>query len=325
MKALVTGGRGFIGSFLVEALLEKGYEVHCLLRKGSLGWLKGLDIRRIDGDITEPEALQSAVRNMDYIFHLAGALKARNLTDFQKINAGGAKNLLEAVGRNNTGVSRFVLVSSLSAAGPSPAGRPVTETDPPHPVSNYGKSKLLAEKIALEYANKFPVTIVRPPAVYGPRERDIFIYFKYAKKGWRPELSGGPRSFSAIYVKDLVQGILLAAEQSNAVGETYFLCNDVSYSWDEVGKAIASVLGVQTKRLPLPLSLAFLSAIGSELFGRLTNRLSVINLDKYRELKMQHWVCDNYKARKELGFKTEFDLEKGLTETAEWYVEHGWL
>lgn len=325
MRALVTGGRGFIGGFLVEALLEKGYEVHCLLRKGSLGWLSGLDIHRVDGDITERESLQPAVQNMDYVFHLAGALKARSLKDFQKINAGGTKNLLEAVGKNNFGLARFVLVSSLSAAGPSPDGTPLNESDTPHPVSNYGKSKLLAEKVTLEYANELPVTVIRPPAVYGPRERDIFTYFKSAQKGWRPILTGGPRSFSAIYVKDLVRGILLAAEQSNAVGETYFLCNDEAYSWDEVGKAIASVLGVRTKRLLLPLSLAFLTALGSELFGKLTNKLNVINLDKFRELKMRHWVCDNGKAKTELGFEIEFALEKGLSETAQWYVEHGWL
>lgn len=327
MKALVTGGRGFIGSFLVEALLKKGFYVRCLLRNktSELKWLRGLDIELYEGDITKPNSLKEAVQGVDYVFHLAGSTKAKSKMEFNRINAQGTKNLLEAFKKVKSEHKRFILVSSLAAAGPSRCRRPLTELDSPRPVSNYGRSKLMAETITLEFSNVLPVTIVRPPSVYGPREQDVFGYFKFAKQGWRPVFSGKPRYSSLIYVKDLVEGIILVSEKETAIGEIYFLSNDEHYSWDDFGDAIAHVLEVNPRRVVVPLPLAFLASCGFELIMKITRRPVLFNLDKYRELKETYWICDNSKAKKELGFRPRFSLEEGLRETAAWYFENRWI
>jgi nucleoside-diphosphate-sugar epimerase len=327
LKALVTGGRGFIGSFLVEKLLQSGYEVRCLLRnKGKgFGWLNGLDIEFYEGEITNPDSLTHAVQGVDYVFHLAGATKSNSKIEFYKINTEGTKNLLKATQEFNRKVKRFVFVSSLAAAGPGQAGKPVTESDPPKPVSHYGKSKLKAEQATRSFSKEIPITIIRPPSVYGPRDRDIFRYFKYTKQGWRLVLSGGPRYSSFIYVKDLVEGIVLGAETEQALGQTYYLSDDQLYSWDYFGDVLAQALEVKPRRILVPVPLAFWVSLGFDLFSKITGRSTLFNLDKYRELKQTHWTCDNSKARKELSFKPRYSLEQGIRETCEWYLKNGWL
>ena len=327
MKALVTGGRGFIGSLLVEKLLQNGYEVRCLLRNKvrGLGWLDGLNIELYEGDIINPTSLVEAVQGVDYVFHLAGLTKSNSRMRFYRINAGGTKNLLETIQEFNHELKRFVFMSSLAAAGPSQQGIPVTELGPSSPVSNYGKSKLMAEQVTLEFSKELPITVIRPPAVYGPRDRAVFAYFKYTKQGLRPVLSGGPRYSSLIYVKDLVHGILLTAEKDEARGEIYYLSDDQPYSWDYFGDVIADVLDVKTRRVLLPMQLAFLISLGFDLYAKLTGRPTLFSLDKYRELKQTHWICDASKAKNDLGFKSQFSLETGVRETTEWYLENGWM
>ncbi len=326
MKALVTGARGFIGSFLVEKLLEQGHEVRCLLRrKSGHSWLDGLDFETVQGDITQAASLETAVQNVDVVFHLAGCTKALNRAGFYRVNVDGTRNLLEATAKYNPQLSRFVHVSSLAAAGPTRNGRPLLESEKPFPVSNYGKSKLESEHVAQEFCADLPITIVRPPAVYGPRDRDVFDFFKQAKLGIRPVLGGGARSASFIYVKDLVDGLLLAADKKGAIGQTYFLCDDAPYTWDELGSCIDAALNVTTRRIVLPLSLAFLVCVGVELFSQITRKPGLLNLDKYREIKMNHWVCSNGKARQELGFVPGFSLQAGIQEAGQWYLQQGWL
>lgn len=327
MKALVTGGRGFIGSFLVEQLLQNECKVRCLLRnKGRrLGWLCGLDIESYEGEITNLDSLADAVQGVDYVFHLAGATKANSIKEFYEINAEGTKNLLEATQYFNREIKRFVFVSSLAAAGPSQGRQPVTELASPKPVSHYGKSKLKAEQVTWSYSKGIPITIIRPPSVYGPRDRDIFRYFKYTQQGRRFILTGGPRYSSFIYVKDLVQGILLAAEKEEAIGEIYYLSDDQPYSWDYFGDVLAQVLKVEPRKIVVPAQLAFFVSLGFDLFSKITGVPTLFNLDKYRELKQTHWICDNSKAKQELSFKPRYSLEKGIRETSEWYLKNGWL
>jgi nucleoside-diphosphate-sugar epimerase len=326
LQALVTGGRGFIGSSLVEELLKRGWTVKCLLRDPhDPGWLAGLNFEPHAGDIVTGSGLAEAVSGVDYVFHLAGLTKTFRKSDFEKVNVGGTHNLLKAVHQFNPGVKCFVLVSSLAAAGPSRTGQPLREHDPPQPISEYGRSKLKAEQVAIEFANDLPVAIVRPPAVFGPRDRDMFEMFKYAQKGWRLVLSGGPRWASLIYVKDLVRGLLLTVEIEAARSQTYFLCNDERYSWDTIGNLLAHRFGKPLRTVTVPLPLALLIFAGFDLFGKVTKTSSLFNLDKFQELKALHWICDNTKAKTELGFRTKFSLEEAIRETAEWYVANGWL
>jgi nucleoside-diphosphate-sugar epimerase len=326
-SVLVTGGRGFIGSFLVEDLLHRGLEVRCLLRKSSKGrgWLEGQNIQVFDGDITDSSSLTDATKDVDYVFHLAGLTKARTNEEFRRANVEGTRNLLSATRKNSSELRRFVMVSSLAAAGPSQSRTPVSELDPPHPVSNYGRSKRMAEETAHEFGGGLRISIVRPPAVFGPRDRDVFQMFKYIKQGWLPLLSGGPRYLSMIYVRDLVHGLYLAATHDAAIGQTYFLAYDRGYSWDEFAETVAEALGVRVRKIVMPLLLAYLvSGLGS-LYGKLTNEATLFNLDKYQEMKPTHWTCDTSKGRREIGFEPKVDLRTAVAETCAWYQEKGWL
>ncbi len=304
-----------------------GTEVHCLLRPRPQpdDWLRQLGCKELPGDITDPESLSGKLHNFDLVYHLAGVTKALSAREFELANATGTRNLLEAASQGSPHLQKFVLVSSLAAAGPSATGVPLTESDSPRPVSNYGKSKLLGEESCLKFMKHLPITIVRPPAVYGPRDTDVLTYFRFARRGYRPVLGRVQRTASFIFVKDLVDGIVLAAESTAAAGRTYYLSDKRVYTWDELGLTIAEVLGVSTRKITLPLWAAFLAAAGADLTARITRKASIINLDKFEELKMLHWVCSSARAAEELAFKTAYSLQQGLAETAEWYKQAGWL
>ncbi|MFQ5707711.1 MAG: NAD-dependent epimerase/dehydratase family protein [bacterium] len=327
MNVLVTGGRGFIGSFLVEQLLEKGYQVRCLLRnaENGLGWLQGLEFETSDGDMTDARSLEKAVAGVDYVFHLAALTKSSSKAEFFRINVEGTRNLLRAVESRGSELKRFVLISSLGAAGPSRNGHPMKEQDPPRPISTYGASKLESERVTLAFADAFPVSIVRPPTVFGPREKDVLGYFKYIRNGWYPVLTGGPRYSSLIYVKDLVDGMILIAENEKAAGDLFFLSYDQYFSWDELGELIAKTLNAHPRRLAVPLFLALTVSLGFDVASRILKRSTLFSLEKYRELKETHWICDSTKARRLVDFRCQYSLEQAIEETAEWYLENGWI
>lgn len=321
MKTLVTGATGFIGSHLVEELLKRGYSVTCLIRKTSnLKWIEGLDVSLAYGDCLEKESLLNAVADFDYIFHLAGLTKAVNEKDFFSVNATGTENLIQTVTEKNPDIKRFVYLSSLAATGPSHNGKPVKETVEPEPVSAYGKSKLEGERIVLRYKNLIPITIIRPPAVYGPRDRDMYIFFKMLKKGifvyW------GKCYYSLLYVDDLVKGIIISAESKTAEGETYYLSDGRMHSNEEIANAISSAVGAKPTRLRIPgLIMPFFAGIGQ----KFSKKGSIINRDKLRELRHPYWICDSLKAKNELGFVPKVGIKEGVKWTADWYRIHQWL
>ncbi len=320
MKALVTGATGFIGSHLVEELLRRGYTVTCLARKTSnLRWIEGLDISLVYGDCAEKESLLDTVADFDYVFHLAGLTKARVEEDFFCVNAKGTENLVQALVEKNFNIKRFVYLSSLAATGPSKNGTPVDENIETKPVSSYGKSKLEGERIVLKYKDFLPITIIKPPAVYGPRDRDFYVFFKMLKKGFFPYW--GKCYYSLLYVDDLVRGMILSAETKEAEGRTYFLSDSV-YSNEEIAKVISSALGAKAIRLRIPKSIMPLFATIGE---RLNRQSSIINKDKIKELNYSHWTCDSSKAKRELGFVPKVGIKEGIKWTADWYRIHRWL
>jgi len=323
---LVTGGTGFVGSHLVELLLEKGYRVTCLVRDtSSLRWLSGLDVELVKGDCAEPATLADAVRKVSVVFHLAGLTKARWSREYYQVNHLGTKNVLEACTRHNPAIQKFILVSSLAAAGPSPDGAPRTEADTPMPVSDYGRSKLLAEEEALRYKDRFPVLILRPSAVYGPRDSDMFELFRWAKKGITLELGGGERFISPCYVGDLATAMLLGAEKQTLSGSIYFVAEDRSYSWSEFRHALLSTGGVTARNIKLPYALAYAIGLFSEIGGLFMSRPAITNRQKIREASQKYWVCSLEKIKKDIAFSSEYSLNRGLELTWKWYREKGWL
>ncbi len=320
MKALVTGATGFIGSHLCEELAKRGYQVTCLVReKSNLKWIENIDLKLIIGDCKSIDSLFHAVTDIDYVFHLAGLTKACSGDDFFCANTKGTENLIQAVAEKNPKIKRFVYLSSLAAAGPSNNGSPLREDAEPRPVSSYGRSKLEGEKAVLKYKDLIPITILRPSAVYGPRDKDLFVFFKILKKGVFPYW--GKCYYSLLYVDDLVQGIILAAENKKAEGGIYFLSDSKFYTNEEIVKAISSALGTKAIRLRVPKCIMPLFAY----IGERIKKQGIINRDKMNELSHSHWICDVKKAREELGFIPKVGIKEGMKWTTDWYRIHRWL
>jgi len=326
MKVLVTGSNGFLGSHLVEELLRRGHRVTGLVRKTSdLRWLEGLDMDLAYGEISDSPSLAEPAKEADVVYHLAAVTKARQRETYYRVNHQGTRNLLEVCARFNPSLEKFVLVSSLAAAGPSPEGKLLGDTDPCQPVSDYGRSKLMAEQAAGEYQGRLPITVVRPPAVYGPRDRDFLAYFRILKKRLRPLLGFGERQLSICHVRDAVQGIILAAESEKSSGQIYFLAGAEDCSWDELTRTMAAALAVRALTVRVPLFALHVAAFFSELFAPFSREEPVLDRRKAREWSHRCWTCDWSRARDELGYRPTVSLQEGIRGTVGWYREVGWL
>jgi nucleoside-diphosphate-sugar epimerase len=324
--ALVTGATGFIGSHLVDLLLKQKYAVRVLLRKTSdTVWLKGLPIDYVYGDLFDGDALRQAVAGVDYVFHSAGVTKAKTAEQYFRGNTEGTRNMLDAVSQHNSGLKRFVQISSQTAAGPSPGMTPVTEEASPHPITTYGESKLRAEEACAERRGTIPITIVRPPAVYGPRDKDIFEFFKTMSKGLQPMVGMKEKFVSLIHVGDLVRGFVMAATSAKASGQTYFISSSQIYGWKEVGEVSRKVIGKNAFRIKIPEAGVFAIAAVSEFFGLFSRKPVLINFEKARDMVQNYWTCDSSKAQRDFGYVQEIGLEDGIRNTVEWYRSKGWL
>ncbi len=325
-RVLVTGGTGFVGSHLVERLLRSGYAVTCLVRDPlHLRWLEGLDVRLAHGDCTRPESLASAVQGISVIFHCAGLTKARDAHDYYLVNHLGTKNLLEACVRYNPDIEKFVLVSSQAAAGPSLDGRPVKDGDTPHPVSDYGRSKLLAENEVRSYKDRLPIVILRPSSVYGPRDVDIYELFRWASRGLTLEMTGGNRYLNLCYVEDLTAALLLSAEHRTQSGIVYFVAENRPYSRSEFRNLLLATGGVKSRMIKIPYGAAYLIGLASEIGSLFTKRPALANRQKIREAAQRYWLCDVGKIENDLRFRAEYPLQKGLELTWQWYRKNKWL
>ncbi len=326
MKVLITGSNGFIGSHLVERLLKQKYRVICLVRKTSdLRWNKDLPVEFVYGDFTDSSSFFLFISDVGYIYHLGGILRAHKESEFFRVNYEGTKNLLEACRQHNSVLKRFVYISSQAAAGPSLNGIPLTEADPPKPISAYGRSKQLAEQAVLDFQSFFPITIIRPPVVYGPRDDDFLGVFKYIKFGIKPLIGNQEKIVNLINVNDLVRGIILAAEHPDAENEIFFMANQKGYSWIEVEDAIARVMDKRVMTIRFPEFVLDVVANLSEQVANVFKNTTIINRDKAVEMKQSYWLVDCSKAKQKLGFVPEIPLEQGLQETYHWYRLQGWL
>ncbi|MBC7187002.1 MAG: NAD-dependent epimerase/dehydratase family protein [Calditrichaeota bacterium] len=324
MKALVTGANGFIGSHLVERLVQQGHQVRCLVRATSnLRWLQGLDVEFTQGSLADPSSLEPALGGVQVVFHLAGATKAATREGFFAANTQGTANLLRAC--RAAGHPRVVFVSSQAAAGPSDGVRAKTELDQSAPLTAYGESKLQAELLVREYAAEGEAVIVRPPVVFGPRDRDVLVLFRYVAHRLCPLLGRGPRLLSIVYVDDLVSGLLLAATSPKAIGNTYFVCNDQPVDWEAFADTIAAAMGHRCLKVHVPEALLPPVAAVSEAAARLMGRPALISREKAREMRQRYWVCDNARAKADLGFAPKVSIEEGAKLTLAWYRAQGWL
>lgn len=322
----MTGGTGFIGSHLVEALIERGIEVRCLIRnKNNLKWLRGLTVEFIEGDLKDRISLFRAVKGVNQIFHLAGVTKAVKEETYYDVNATGTKNLLSACLEAEPPIEKFIYLSSQAASGPCPHNGKKREEEPCLPVSPYGRSKRKGEEFLLETLHQFPFLILRPSVVYGPRDRDVFAFFKILSKGINPIFSAPDQQISLCYVQDIIQGILLASESKDLQGEIFFLSDGHVYRMDQIGEIFAEAIGVKVYRIRIPFGILYGIASFSELLSKISRKPPLLNRGKLEEMIQKNWVCDITKANALLGFKPKVTLQEGVKITYEWYRREHWL
>jgi nucleoside-diphosphate-sugar epimerase len=310
---------------MAEYLLAKGHRVVCLVRETSdLTNLQELDVELRYGEITEPESLLPALKQVEYVYHFAGKTKARSEKEYMQINGAGCGHLAQAC-VNSPSVKMLLYCSSLAAIGPQRDSRYINENQASKPITAYGRSKLLGETLIREIcSNKLPWVIIRPTAIYGPKDKDIFLYFKVIDKGWKVLLSGSDRVVSLIYVRDLAELCWLAATKG-APFEIYMASDGEGYTWELLSEEIARILGKKAMKIVVPLWVTAPSALMWELFGKLRGSAVTLNREKVRELRAKGWVVDMNKSEQKLGFKAKYTLTEGLKETALWYRAKGWL
>ena len=326
MNILLTGATGFIGGHLLRRLRSMGHNVRCLVRSRAKAQpLESLGARIVIGDLSTSTEWKTALTDTDAVYHLAGVTRTRSDREYYTGNQIATRHLVDACLQVGHRLQRFVHVSSLAAVGPSVGGDPLTEDASFHPVSDYGRSKMLGEVEARRLSSRVPVTILRPSAVYGPHERDLLEYFKLIGRGVQLLIGFGRKLLNLIYADDLVDGIILAGESPRAIGETYFLGSGRDYTTEEIGSTIADAVGRRPVRLHVPHTIVLLAGAVAEVYGRLTDRQIFFNIQKAREAVQPCWSCSIEKARAQLGFRPRVSLVEGIWKTYDWYHMKGWL
>lgn len=324
--ALVTGASGFVGSHLVDLLLSQNYKIRVIARKGSsLRWVKDQPIEIFNCNYNDTEGLKKAVNECDYIFHVAGVIKSKTKEGYFAGNQVVTRNLLDAVKKSNPNLKRFIHISSQAAVGPSPDDKPIDETAPYNPVSVYGKSKMAAELEVLKEKDSIPITICRPPSVYGPRDEEVLVFFQTIAKGLHPMIGFDEKNISLVHVSDLVRGILLAAENDLSIGKTYFIADEKYYNWRDVGELASRLLNKKVIRIRIPHFAVFAVAAVSQLLSYFRKEAVKLSLEFANEMVQQNWTCSVQRAVKELGYRQQITLEDGFLDTIEWYKKEKWL
>lgn len=327
-RVLLTGATGFVGSHVVEAFGTAGFRVRALVRSpGRASRLRELGFTLVEGSLEDERAVAEACRDTDVVVHMAALTHARTAADYERVNVEGTRRLLEAALAAQPAPRRFVYLSSLAAAGPCIDGRGVRTEDTPRPLTAYGRSKLAGEHVVLEAADRIETVVLRPPAVYGPRDTDLFHFFRLASYGVVPVPTGPARPLQMVHVTDLAAALVRTVAAGRASG-VYHIAEARTYTWEQVGRMVGDAVSggrraVRVVRLPAGLITG--AAAASEWAAGLVGRSSIFNRDKAREMLASGWLCETESARTDLEFEAGISLAEGLTETARWYREQGWL
>lgn len=335
VRALVTGASGFIGGHLVQALAERGDLVVAMVRQTAVaGPMQRFCAKLVPGDVTDFESVRSAAAGVDVVYHLAGCTIQRH--QFHRINAQGTQNVARACAAQAS-PPVLVIASSLAAAGPAPQGRTRTEVDRPIQVSEYGRSKRSGEMAAQRLAAQVPTTIVRPPIVFGERDKLTFKMFHgVARFGVHLVPSLGRPRFSVIHAADLAQLLILAAERGARMRSPeqnhlpyqgyYFAAAEEDPTYDDFGRMIAVAVGRRrVATIHCCSTVVWMVAGCSDVASRLCRLPSPLNLDKAWEMTSGSWICSPRRAADELGFTVAAPLAERLRQTTDWYRREGWL
>ncbi len=327
MRVLLTGANGFVGSHILDELCQRGIETAILLRSTSSTSLISQHLNHVEiirGSLDDISSLRKAVEKITHIIHCAGLVRALDPAEFFKANRDGAQNLVSAVNSVGKNVERFILFSSLAASGPSSQEQPRREEDEPSPISYYGESKLAGEKVVISQC-KVNYTILRPPAVYGPRDMEFFRLFKAVKSHILPIFGGGKQPLSLVYVKDLASIAVETLFNSKAIGKIYFVANPEFTTALGLANAIKEAMNVWTVPLCLPVQGLYPICLCQEIISKVTKKPSMLDRQKYKELSATGWTCDVSKIKNELGLVCKTSLKQGAEQTAQWYYSERWL
>lgn len=327
MKVLVTGATGFVGSFTAEYFKKKNFDVRCTIRPTSnLRWVEGKSFELVEVNFNSVESLRFAVENVDYVVHIAGVIAAKNYKGYLKGNRDATKNILEAVRLFNPNIRKFIFISSQTAVGPAKSlDTPVDENSPCHPITNYGKSKFEAEKVVSEYSNIFRTTVVRLPAIYGPRDEALVDMFRLAKFGIAPIIGFDSKYISILHCFDAVEGIYLATTKETSSGEIFFITSKEYYTWDYLIDCMTKATGKKALKIHIPHSVVYLSGFLTQFFGYFSSNPPVFNYEKARDFTQKFWICSHRKSLEKLGFEQKILPENGMQETYNWYLQNKWI
>ncbi|MGA3014188.1 MAG: NAD(P)-dependent oxidoreductase [Bacteroidales bacterium] len=332
-NVLVTGASGFIGSFLVEEGLKRDYTVYASVRKtSSKKYLKDSHIHLLEMDFSSIENIKRTFEicksqnlRFQYIIHNAGITKAARKEDYFRVNFINTQNFIQALIQTDMIPEKFIYMSSLAAYGPGDPEtlHPVMLSDTPHPIELYGKSKLESEKY-IQSLTMFPWVIFRPTGVYGPREKDYYVFFKTMNRGLETYIGNRKQILTFIYVKDLVR-LIFDALKSSIVRKAYFVSDGREYDTETFARITKEVLNKKTIKIRVPSLIVKYIASGLEKFYGIWGAIPTLNKDKYNVLISTNWRCEIEPLQNDFGFIAEYDLEHGIKETIEWYNTQHWL
>lgn len=322
LKALVTGGTGFIGSHLVQTLVSKNWRVTCLIRPTSrTGGLKKLPVRLVVHETDDAENLGKAVEEQDYIFHLAARIRSASPRVYDLANHQLTRDLVRACIERNPRVKRFVYVSSIAAAGPSLPGQYSEESQEPSPTSEYGRTKLKGEAAVREAWHLIPATIIRPPNVYGPRQQETRLLIQLISKRIVPLLKERGEATSLIYIKDLIEGILQAAFSPKTNNQIYYLTDGKGYSWRTLILTMKRQVLGQALFFPLPESIIYALAWLTDMIKATHIARPYFGRRIWRAMTQTLWLFSSSKAEKDFGFRAKYGLDEGIKDTVTSYFK----
>lgn len=322
---LVTGVTGFVGSHVLEQATAQSLRIRALVRKeADVARLEAQGVTCVRGSLEDRDALRTAVTGVDAVLHLAAATKARNVEEYHRANVAGTQAVVEATLAVAPGPTRLVYLSSLAATGPSYAGVPISRATVPRPLTAYGRTKLTGEKVCETARDRLILAILRAPAVYGPRDRDVYEFFRLAGYGVIPIPGIAHRRLQMIHAADLARALLLAVTGNEPDG-IYHVAETRSYEFEEMACMVANAVGKKARIVHVPGALITAAAAVSEFAAGLIGKTTIFNRDKARELLAPGWLCETELARQDFGFEARISLQAGLNDTAAWYKKHGWL